>query len=344
MNAAGLDAERVLRIGAGSEGVDLRRDAVRALNHHSANESGPAPENFGTQRAQAAHFSLFPLGRPKGTSWHRQNPWGWISIQSGLVSTGKSGPPIDAALPGGGLPRLLLAHITTEARRIRDRGGDPARVDLTGSLRSMTTSLGLKPGSRNRAVLAQLHATMSARVTFTTEQADVRGGKKGKWQHSVWLPSVARELSLWVPEQQPLDDFEPYITLSPEWLAMILDDSKVVPARLDVLAQLAGKPMAMDVLTWLANVTYALDQGRQASRIFFWQDLYQEFTHDYDRLTHFRAKWRTALVEALRYYPGAQVDPEHPHPTDQRQTVVKVTRSPLFIERKRQSSVDGRSS
>lgn len=344
MNAAGLDAERALRISAGSEGVDLRQDAVRALNHHSAAEASPDAERFGVVLAQSAHFSLFPLTRPKGTSWHRENPWGWISIQSGLVSTGKSGPPVEAALPGGGLPRLLLAHITTEARRIRDRGGDPSRVDLTGSLRSMTTSLGLKPGSQNRAVLDQLRATMSARITFTTEQADVRDGKKGKWQHTVWLPSVARELSLWVPEQQPLDSFEPYITLTPEWLDLVLDDSKVLPARLDVLAQLAGKPMAFDVLTWLSNVTYALDQGRQASRIFYWPDLYQEFTHDYDRLTNFRAKWRAALVEALRYYPDAQVDPDHPHPTDQRQTVVKVTRSPLFIERKRQSSVDGRSS
>ena len=338
MNAAGTDAERALRISAGSEGVDLRRDAVRALNHHTANESGPAPEDFGTQLAQAAHFSLFPLTRPKGRRWTRHNPWGLISISAGDQLDPITGEVLDAPLPGGGLPRLLLAYITTEARRVASRGDDPSRLDLTGSLRGLTTSLGLKSGSQNRAVLDQLHATLTARLMFARQEETVRGGKRGKWQHSVWLPQVAQSLSLWVPEQQPLDDFEPYITLSPEWLAMILDDSKVVPARLDVLAQLAGKPMAMDVLSWLANVTYALDQGRQQSRVFFWQDLYQEFTHDYERLVDFRKKWRAALVEALRYYPDAQVDPDHPHPTDQRQTVVKVTRSPLFIERKRQRS------
>lgn len=332
------DVERSRRIGAGSEGVDLRRDAVRALNHHSAKESGPAPEDFGTQLAQAAHFSLFPLTRPKGTRWQRQNPWGWIRISAGDQLDPITGEPMDAPLPGGGLPRLLLAYITTEARRVASGGGDPSRLDLTGSLNALVRDLGLREGSRNQAVLDQLHATLTARVMFSMQAEAVRGGKPGRWQHSVWLPQVARSLSLWLPEQQPLDSFEPYITLSPEWLTMILDDSKVVPARLDVLAQLAGKPMAMDVLTWLANVTYSLHIGRLESRTFYWPDLYAEFTHDYERLVDFRKKWRAALVEARRYYPGAQVDPDHPHPTDQRQTVVKVTRSPLFIERKRQIS------
>lgn len=324
---------RIGAIAAGTEGLDIPRDAVRALDHHATIETKPNAERFGVILAQSAHFSLFPLTRPKGTEWTRRNTWGEIAIDAGRIAA--PGGSVKAALPGGGLPRLLMAYLATEARRVRDRGGDPSRLDLTGSLNSMVRALGLKEGSRNRAALDQLQATLSARVTFTAEESAVRGGKPGKWQHTVWLPGVARELSLWLPEQQPLDTFEPYISLSPEWLDLILDDSKVLPARLDVLAQLAGKPMAFDVLTWLTNVTYALDQGRQAFKDFYWQDLAASFTHDYDRLTNFRMKWRAALVEALRYYPEAQVNPDHPHPTDKRQTVVRVTRSPLFIERKR---------
>jgi hypothetical protein len=330
------DIDRVRVITTGNDGLAIRRDAVRALNHHSAVELDPATERFGVILSQSAHFSMFPLARPKGTTWTRENPWGWVSIQSGLINSGTNGAPVDAGLPAGGLPRLLLAYITTEARRIHKAGGDPTHIDLTTSLRRMTTSLGLKPGSRNRAVLDQLQATLSARVTFAPfKQSAVRAGKPGEWRHTAWQQSIASSLSLWIPEQQPLNTFEPYITLSPEWLEHVLDDSKVLPARLDVLAQLAGKPMAFDVLTWLTNVTYSLARGRQTFKDFYWQDLAASFTHDYDRLTNFRMKWRAALVEALRYYPEAQVNPDYPHPTDKRQTVVRVIRAPLFIEPKR---------
>ena len=70
-----------------------------------------------------------------------------------------------------------------------------------------TTGLGLQAGSRNRAVLDQLRASLMARVMFSMQEESVRGVKRGKWQLSVWLPQVAQSLSLWVPDQQPLDDF-----------------------------------------------------------------------------------------------------------------------------------------
>jgi hypothetical protein len=311
--------------------LEFSRDELRAIEHRRKLELGEQDEVFGTVFSQSAHFSYFPLARVQGAEWVRKNAWGEIAIDAGRIAA--PGGSKRTGVPFGGLPRLLMAYITTEARRVNTAGGDPSRLDLTESLNAMVRELGLAEGSRNRAVMEALESALSARVTFTRDEAGERDGQRGQWLHTVWVPQIATSLKLWVPTQQPLDGFEPYITLSSEFLAMALDDTRVLPTRLDMLAQLAGKPMAYDVLLWLQNVVYALNRGNLPERFFSWPELFATTTHEYARVDSFVTYWKRALTEALRYYQDARV--ELVRGARGRPGGVIVKRSPLLVQPKR---------
>lgn len=314
---------------------EFGRDELRAINHHHSLEIGEKDPEFGTNLAQAAHFSLFPLGKISDTKWVRKNPYGAVAIQAGLIPLPGGQDFKQANVPHGGLPRLLMAHITTEARRIHQAGGDPSRLDLTESLNAMVRQLGLKKGSRNNAVMRALEDTLSARVTFSRIEEAERNGQKGHWQHTIFVPQIASSLSLWLPYQEPLEGFEPYVTLTPQFLEQILNDKAVVPVRMDLLAQLAGKPMAFDLLLWLQNVTYSLHRGNQFERFFSWQYLFDTTTHEYTQLNDFATRWKRALTETRRYYPDAQVELVRGSRAKPGGIIVK--RSPLLVAPKRGS-------
>ena len=311
--------------------IQFSRDELRAIEHRRKLELGEHDEAFGTVFSQSAHFSYFPLAKVQGAEWVRRNAWGEIAIDAGRIAA--PGGSKRTGVPFGGLPRLLMAYITTEARRVNAAGGDPSRLDLTGSLNAMVRELGLSEGSRNRAVMEALESALSARVTFTRTEEDERDGQRGNWLHTMWVPQVATSLKLWVPNQSPLDGFEPYVTLSAEFLQVALDDTKVLPTRLDVLAQLAGKPMAYDVLLWLQNVVYALHRGNLPQRFFSWPELFATTTHEYDRIDNFATYWKRALAEARRYYPDAQI--ELVRGVRGKPGGVTVKRSPLLVPPKR---------
>lgn len=312
---------------------DFTRDQLRGLNHHREIELGEKDPVFGTILAQSAHFSHFPLGKVTGSFWERENAYGTIAVLPGAVGDPVTKKHRLTAIPHGGLPRLLTAHITSEARRIHKAGGDPKRIDLTESLNAMVRQLGLSEGSRNGAVMRALEDTLSARVSFTRADNGEHNGQKGKWQHTVWIPQIASQLSLWVPSQDPLAGFEPYVELSNDYLDMVLDDRLVLPVRTDILAQLAGKPMAFDLLLWLSNVTYSLHRGNLHERFFSWQELFTTVTHEYERQDNFVTYWKRALTETLRYYPDANV--EIVRGTRGKPGGVSVKRSRLLIDQKR---------
>ncbi|NKR14050.1 MULTISPECIES: hypothetical protein [unclassified Paenarthrobacter] len=121
--------------------IEFSRDELRAIEHHRKLELGEQDEVFGTVFSQSAHFSYFPLAKVQGTEWVRRNAWGEIAIDAGRIAA--PGGSKRTGVPFGGLPRLLMAYITTEARRVNAAGGDPSRLDLTDSLNAMVRELGL---------------------------------------------------------------------------------------------------------------------------------------------------------------------------------------------------------
>lgn len=330
----------------------ISRDTARAVEHLSRLERGDELADFGVQPAMFAKFSLFPLSRPELDSagrWVHSNQYGTVVIRPGdrepyrddaLERSSSRGVAVRGAgnaisepgsrvlpVPHGGLPRLLMVDIATEARRIAAAGGDASRIDLSATLNAYATQrLGVAKGSRSRAVWKQMEALLKATITFSAHRT-YPDGKKQVWQRL----HVADELHLWVPgEGTPLAGFEPYIRLSRPFMDLLTGE-QVHPVRRDLLAKLAGKPMAMDILTWLGGITWRLHVANRGYADFTWDDLYNTFTHDYRR-NDFQKKWVASLSQALAYYPDAKVDAKVKDPSDGRRTLLRVHRSPLLID------------
>lgn len=308
----------------------LPRDLVRALDHLGSLERGEVEERYGVAPSLFAQFGLFPLTAPDESKpmWTRRNPFGAVSITRG-VAVDDEGNPTLTRYPSGGLPRLFLVDLATEVLAAERRGdAHPEVIDLGRTLNRYTRErLGLRSGSRNRAVLNQVTATARATITLTTTGTDARTGRR---KAIAWdAPKVADAYELWLPEQDALDGFEPSITLSPAFMKLVLEGRRV-PVRRDLLAQLAGKPMAFDVLLWLGNITFWLYRANKADAFFEWDHLYATFTHDYSTENNFKIKWKAALTEVMRYYPEGRV--EIVKGSRSAKGGVRVMRSPLLIE------------
>lgn len=317
-----------------TEPLDLPRDLVRALDHLGSLERGELEERYGVAPSLFAHFGLFPLTAPDEAApiWTRKNPFGAVSITRGVWMDG-TGAPTLTRYPSGGLPRLFLVDLASELLAANKRGEEhPEVIDLARTLNRYTTErLGLRPGSRNRAVLDQVIATARSTITFTHVEYDATTGRRKGSGHDT---KVADGFDLWLPEQEALDGFEPTITLSPGFKQLVLEGQNV-PVRRDLLAQLAGKPMAFDILLWLGNVTYWLHRSGKPEAFFDWPYLFATFTHDYTRLDNFSTKWKAALTDAMRYYPNGNA--ELVRGARGRPGGVLIKRSPLLIEPRRGS-------
>lgn len=308
------------------------RDLVRALDHLGALERGEMEERYGVAPSLFAQFGLFPLTAPDETApmWKRSSPFGEVVILRGAWMDA-TGSHYLTRYPSGGIPRLFLVDLATEVRNAARQGREhPEVVELTDTLNRYTTQrLGLRKGSRNRAVLEQVLATARATITFTRVEYDA---EKGMRRASGRDAKVADGFDLWLPEQDTLAGFEPTITLSHGFMQLVLGGQNV-PVRRDLLAQLAGKPMAFDVLLWLGSITYWLHRSGKREAFYDWPYLFATFTHDYARLDNFTINWKAALAEAMRYYPEGRV--EVVRGTRAKPGGIRVSRSPLLIEPKR---------
>lgn len=309
------------------------RDLVRALNHLGSLERGELEERYGVAPSLFTQFGLFPLTAPDESAplWSRKNPFGAVTISRG-VALDNEGNPTLTRYPAGGLPRLFLVDLASEVLAAERRGEDhPEVIDLGRTLNRYTTErLGLRKGSQNRAVLEQVTATARATITLSTTETDTVTGRR---KAIAWdAPKVADRYELWMPEQETLDGFEPSITLSPAFVRLVLEGQRV-PVRRDLLARLAGKPMAFDIMLWLGSVTYWLHRSGKPDAFFEWPYLYATFTHDYSTLNNFTIKWKAALTEAMRYYPEGRV--EIVRGARGRAGGIRILRSPLLIEPRR---------
>lgn len=311
------------------------RDLVRALDHLSALERGEIEERYGVAPSLFARFGLFPLTAPDEDApmWTRKNPFGAVTITRGVQLDDEGNPQL-ARYPSGGIPRLFLVDLATEVSRALKAGAEhPEVIELTSTLNRYTTQrLGLRKGSQNRAVLAQVIATARATITFSQIDTDAATGRR---KAVAWdAPKVADAYELWLPrdEQEALAGFEPTITVSRGFVQVVEEDDGV-PVRRDLLAQLVGKPMAFDALNWLGNVTYWLHRSGKREAFYDWPYLFVTVTHDYATLNNFTIKWKAALTEAMRYYPEGRI--EIVRGTRTKPGGIKVSRSPLLIEPRR---------
>lgn len=223
-------------------------------------------------------------------AWGRRNGALSLVVQPGWV-IGTDGQPRSIGLPYGTVPRLLLAWVTTEAVRTKERD-----LILGESLSDFMRKLGLIPtggrwGSITR-LREQLRRLFSATIAVSYEQTDMvadAGFRIADKAILFWDPKTPEQVALW----------KSTVTLSERFFTEIV--TRPVPLDLTVLKGLTRSPMSIDIYIWL---TYRMSYLKRSTTV-PWASLELQFGADYERTRDFRRKFLAALKKVLLIYPAA---------------------------------------
>lgn len=239
-----------------------------------------------------------PHSRPTGNKYVRKNGYLTLSILS----------PSHIGLPYGGIPRVVLSWLTTEAVRTRERD-----ISLGNNLSSFMAQLGLIPTGGRWGTIPRLQSQLRRLFvseiicTYDTEFASL-GTSLG----------VASEYQLWwdakAPGQRSL--FQSSVRLGEGFYKEIID--RPIPVNMEALKFLKRSPLALDLYVWL---TYRMSYLRVPTTI-PWEALHSQFGSDYGLTRSFKAKVPDALEKVVRIYSdakfeidsiGLRLSPSRPH-------------------------------
>ncbi|WP_338204293.1 replication protein RepA [Candidatus Nephthysia bennettiae] len=204
--------------------------------------------------------------------------------------------PSRIGLPYGSLPRLLLAWVTAEAVRTKQR-----ELVFGNTLASFMEQLDLIPtggrwGSipRLRQQMTRLFATtISVSNTGNANLTDLQTATVADRALIFWDPQRPSQAALW----------HSTVTLSERFFESITH--RPVPIDMRALKALRRSPMALDFYVFL---THRMSYLRKPVPL-PWELLKGQFGAEYGRLVDFRAQVRKAIRSVQAVYPQLDVRP-----------------------------------
>ena len=192
----------------------------------------------------------------------------------------------EVGLPYGSIPRLLLAWISTEAVRNRDRN-----LVLGNSLSEFMSDLDLVPtggrwGSITR-LKTQMKCLFSSAVSCTYDNGE-------HWAIKNIQP--VRQANLWWNPQQPDQAalFESTLILDQGFYDEVLNNP--IPINMDTLKALKRSPLALDIYCWL---TYRMSYLSTKTEI-PWTALQAQFGSNYSVSEQGTRDFKRAFLRELK--------------------------------------------
>ena len=202
---------------------------------------------------------------------------------------------IQMDVPSGSAARIALAHINNHI--IRSKSLDEALVVPMGeSLRDFMDYQSIAIGGKNgKEITRQIYNLAAARIVLGVWTHDRARQVNAQIADSIdfWLERDRRQRTLW----------QPVMRVSERYAEAIREHC--VPHDIRALVGLYENTRAMDIYTWLA---YRLPRVRERVAVFVrFNDLKPIFGTGIGDSCKFRQAFKTALKEALRWYPAGRV-------------------------------------
>ena len=258
--------------------------------------------------ARALVQATMPHRHVKGAEFTRQNGAFTLSMLA----------PSQTGLPYGSVPRLLVAWVTTEAVRTRER-----ELMLGDSLSDFMRQLGLVPTGGRWGSITRLKDQMArlfgTTITCLYQDNQWRGmksvqvathyrimGDKPPEHAKVSFPFADNAMVWWDPLQpRQATLWKSTVTLSHEFFEELI--SSPVPVDMGALKVLKQSPMALDIYCWL---TYRMSYLGKKTLV-PWEALAMQFGADYaadaQGLRDFKKNFLKQLAKVHVLYPEADV-------------------------------------
>lgn len=199
----------------------------------------------------------------------------------------------DIGLPYGSIPRLLIAWITTEAVKTKQK-----ELILGRTLSEFMAELDLIPSGGRWGSITRLKDQMkklfSASITCTYDDGknwSIRNVVPVERADLWWNPKDPDQTTMW----------ESKLLLGDTFFKEIIDSP--IPIDMRALKALKQSPMALDIYCWL---TYRMSYLRKITPI-PWMALQVQFGANYKDLRQFKRRFLNQLKKVLLIYPGANV-------------------------------------
>ena len=236
--------------------------------------------------ARAMVLASMPHSEPETTYFERRNGNYTLVMQANQK----------IGLPYGSIPRLLLAWITTEAVRTKDR-----ELILGSSLADFMRQLEIEPTGGRKGTITALREQMkrlfstTISCTYSDEERDAGLNMLLVDKYTLWWhPKDPEQKTLWESSITLSELFFKEITTSP------------VIFYMDALKTLRKSPMALDIYMWL---TYKNSYAKNPLTI-SWESLQAQFGAGYPSnprgKADFKRKFREALKKVSAVYPEAR--------------------------------------
>lgn len=229
--------------------------------------------------------ATMPHSRPATNEVERQNGDFYLSMMA----------PARVGLPYGTPPRHLLAWVTTEAVRTKNRF-----LELGDSYGEWLAGLGVNRGGddyrRYQKAAASLFGTSITCSRITDAGIALQGARVARQAQLWWDPKNPDQLGLW----------KSCVELDEDFFNALVD--RPVPVDMGALRRLGRSPLAIDLYTWL---TYRMSYLKAPVTV-PWGALQEQFGAEYGRVRDFRRYALLALDKVAEVYPeaGVAVEPE----------------------------------
>jgi hypothetical protein len=256
--------------------VDSLINQALAIEDESAQDAG----SLGFM-ARAMVQATLPHRKVEGTYFERRNG----SFTLSMLASPKIG------LPYGSVPRLLLAWVTTEAVKTKER-----ELELGDSMSAFMAELGMsRQGSNITSLKNQTRRLFNATVSATYQE--------GRNTQDIGYRLADKTVLWWHskdPEQAGL--WKSSVTLSEAFFNEIID--RPVPIDMRAIKALKQSPLALDIY---ATMTYRMSYLK-APTVIPWSALAFQLGSDYSRLRAFKEAFIGELKKVVLVYSGVQVE------------------------------------
>ena len=242
------------------------------------------------QAREAGALGFMARAMVQATLPHRKTEETYFERKNGKFTLSMLASP-KIGLPYGSVPRLLLAWVTTEAVKTKNR-----ELELGDSMAAFMAELGMsRQGSNITSLKNQTRRLFNATVNATYEDgqrvADI--GYRLADRTVLWWHSKE-------PEQAGL--WKSTVTLSETFFNEVVD--RPIPIDMRAIKALKQSPMALDIYMML---TYRMSYLRQPT-VILWPSLAFQLGSDYSRGRDFKAAFLAELQKVMLIYAGVQVE------------------------------------
>jgi len=200
-------------------------------------------------------------------------------------------------LPYGGLPRLIMAWITTEVILTKSK-----RIDIYGSLSEFLRSLSMTSTGGQKGSIKRVKKQFVSLFSCSIGHHIIENG----CQKTETLALASRQQYWWtpvIPDTALLE--KSFIELSQEFYNQIIESSAPIDMR--ALNLLKGSPLAMDIYIWL---TYKMSIITEPVTI-TWPSLKDQigvgYASDKKGLNRFQEAFKKHLIAVKVIYPNVNV-------------------------------------